>query len=158
MSNRRIILIAAVAQNNVIGKRGVTPWHIPEELALFKELTMGHTLLVGKNTYESIGHALPGRAMVILSTTLSSQAANGSIVCRSIPEALERTKNESTLFVIGGAQVYAQMMPLADELAISHLDQAYEGDAAFPPIDQHIWKITETRTFPLFTHNRYVRI
>lgn len=158
MSNRRIILIAAVAQNNVIGKRGVTPWHIPEELALFKKLTMGHTLLVGKNTYESIGHALPGRAMVILSTTLSSQAANGSIVCRSIPEALERTKNESMLFVIGGAQVYAQMMPLADELAISHLDQAYEGDAVFPPIDQHIWKITETQSFPLFTHNRYVRI
>lgn len=153
-----LTLIAAVAKNNVIGDQGTTPWNIPEEMGLFKRTTMGSVVIVGRKTYEDIGHPLPGRRTIVLSRTMSSVSSPELAVCSSIPEALEAVQEAKRVFVIGGEQIYAQMMPFADELRISHLKKAYEGDSFFPDIDTTLWKIVEKQEFPDFTHSRYKRI
>lgn len=153
-----LTLIAAVAKNNVIGKDGKTPWDIPEEMALFKQETMGHPVIMGRKTYDSIGRPLPGRRMIVVSHTLRPMSSPELVVCPSIPEALKELESAQPAFVIGGQQIYAQMMPFADELSISHLKEAYEGDSFFPPIELNTWKEYETKEFPLFIHRRYTRI
>lgn len=158
MHMKNLILLAAVANNNVIGNTGKTPWHIPEEMKLFKTVTMGHTVLMGRKTYESIGHPLPGRTMIILSRTLRPSASRNLIICPSIPQALSYLQEGKTAFVIGGGEIYAQMMPLTYQMKISHLKEAYEGDCFFPPIDPTVWKIAEEKEFPTFIHSTYVRI
>ncbi len=153
-----LILIAAVAKNNVIGNNGKTPWHIPEEMSLFKQETMGHPIIMGRKTYDSIGRLLPGRRTIVLSHTLAPVSSPELAIFNSIQEAIQEVARVKTAFVIGGQQIYAQMMPFADELSISHLTKAYEGDSWFPQIDTKIWKESETKEFPLFTHRRYTRI
>ncbi|MEK7499725.1 MAG: dihydrofolate reductase [Patescibacteria group bacterium] len=143
-----LTIIVAVAKNNVIGSNGIIPWNIPEEMALFKSITMGHPVIVGRKTFDSIGHELPGRENIVLSKS-------GEINC--IEKALEQTK-EKQAFVIGGASVYAQMMPFVDQMRISHLKKAYEGDALFPKIDRNIWRITKQQEFSDFIHSTYTRI
>lgn len=169
---KKVTIIAAVANNNVIGKNGKIPWDIPEEMELFKQHTMGHALIVGRKTYESIGHALPDREMFVLShsplllrpATLFERSGDkeglgGEITfCTSIQDALDKTKKERTVFVMGGGDVYAQMMPLVDEMRISHLKEAYEGDCFFPDIDRNTWRISEQQEFPDFIHTTYTRI
>lgn len=142
-----LTIIAAVAQNNVIGNNGTLPWNIPDEMELFKQATMGNAVIMGRKTFDSIGRPLVGRENVVLSHA-------GSI--NSIEKALEQTKGKRT-FVIGGASVYAQMMPLAQEMRISHLHKAFEGDCYFPEIDKNIWQITEQQEFPDFIHITYTR-
>ncbi len=143
-----LILIAAVAKNNIIGKNGAIPWDIPEERNLFKRLTMGNPIIMGRKTFESIGHSLPGRKNIILSR---------SGIYQTIESALLAAEGKPC-FVIGGGQVYDQMMPIADEMRISHLNQAFSGDTLFPPIDPAIWKEAEKIKYPEFTHIRYIRI
>ncbi|MEO6077852.1 MAG: dihydrofolate reductase [Candidatus Andersenbacteria bacterium] len=165
-----ITLIAAVAKNGVIGTDNKTPWNIPEEMELFKNITSGHAIIVGRKTFESIGHALPGRRMYVLTRNpLPSpclparqappiQGEGGDIVfCSSIKDALEKTKKERTIFVIGGSEVYAEFMPLADEMRISHLYQEYSGDIFFPKIDNTIWQEISRTEYKLFTHIHYTR-
>jgi dihydrofolate reductase len=153
-----LVLVAAVAKNNVIGKNGKTPWHISEEMTLFKAATMGSPVIVGRKTYEDIGHPLPGRRTIVLSHTLPILSSPELIICHSIPQAIQEVQSAKTAFVIGGQQIYAQMMPFADELLISHLQEAYEGDSWFPEIDTNLWKEVERQEFPRFTHSRYQRI
>ena len=143
-----LILIAAVAKNNVIGRNGTIPWDIPEERALFKEATMSHAVIMGRKTFDSIGKELPGRKNIVLSH---------SGLYSSIEKALLVAEGK-TCFVIGGAEVYDQMMPIADEMRISHLKQAFSGDTFFPAIDQTIWQEAEKTEYPEFTHIRYIRI
>lgn len=143
-----LTIIAAVAANNVIGNKGKIPWHIPEEIQLFKSLTMGHPIIMGRITHESIGRNLPGRENIVLSHT-------GTYT--SIEKTLKKVSGKDA-FVIGGASVYAQMMPMADEMRISHLKSAYDGDVFFPIIDPTVWMIAEKQDFPFFTHIRYTRI
>ena len=133
---------------------------------------------MGRKTFESIGHVLPGREMLVLShsslplfkgelegvqfaqpTPPSLPLKRGGSVtfCSSIQDALEKTKKEEA-FVIGGASVYAQMMPFADEMHISHLKEAYEGDSLFPEIDIKLWRIFEQQEFHDFIHTKYTRI
>jgi dihydrofolate reductase len=156
-----ITLIAAVAKNGVIGTDNKTPWDIPEEMELFKEITSGHAIIVGRKTFESIGHTLPGRRMFVLSHVrqgYDGQARTGGgdiVFCSSIEDALEKTKKERTIFVIGGGEVYAEFMPLADEMRISHLHQKYSGDIFFPKIDDTIWKEISRTEYKLFTHIHY---
>lgn len=143
-----LTLIAAVAANNVIGNNGNIPWNIPEELQLFKQITMGHPVIMGRKTFESIGHELPGRQNIVLSH---------SGEYNSIAKALQEVSGKDA-FVIGGGSVYAQMMSLVDEMRISHIKASYPGDVLFPKIDQKVWNIAETNDYPLFTHIRYTRI
>ena len=157
-----ITLLTAIDPNNTIGNHGKTPWDIPEELKLFKKITYGHAVIMGRKTYESIGHALPGRKMFVLSRSphpnpLPIRGEGSIIFCTSVQDALEQTKQERSVFVIGGGQVYAQMMPLADELLISHIHQEYSGDVFFLNIDQRIWQEVSRTEYPRFTHIHYIR-
>lgn len=127
-----IHLIAAVAQNNVIGKDGQIPWNIPADLQHFKELTMGHTVIMGRHTYESIGRPLPGRQNIVVTSTIDDIA--GCRIARSLPEALTMAESEE-IFIIGGARLYAEALPLADRLDLTLVDAAPEGDTFFPAVD-----------------------
>ncbi len=156
-----LTLIAAVAANNIIGSNNKIPWKIPEEMQLFKTLTMGHPIIMGRKTFDSIGRELPGRQNIVLSHAPHPSPlpirGEGIIWYTSIEKALQEISGKDA-FVIGGASVYAQMMPIVDEMRISHLKASYPGDVLFPEIDQKIWSIAETSDYPLFTHIRYIRI
>ncbi|MBM4168682.1 MAG: dihydrofolate reductase [Ignavibacteria bacterium] len=130
----KIIIIAAVAKNRVIGKAGKMPWHISEDLKRFKRLTMGHTLLMGRRTYESIGKPLEGRRNVVL----SSRPLSGVESYISLAEVLKNLASEEKIFVIGGGEIYRQILPLADEMHLTLIDREVEGDTYFPEYEHLI--------------------
>jgi dihydrofolate reductase len=124
----RIAIIAALDRNRGIGKNGKIPWHISEDLRRFKSLTMGHAILMGRATWESLGRPLPGRRNVVLAST----PIEGVESHRSIAEALDALKGEERIFVIGGGKVYAQLLDAADELHLTLVDQYVDADTFFP--------------------------
>lgn len=126
---RPLIAIAAVARNRGIGQGNRLPWHIPEDFAFFKSTTMGHVLVMGRLTYASIGRPLPGRTTVVLSRTGFS--APGVTTLMSW-EGLRAIEPDKTLFLAGGAQLYAEALPWCTELLLTHVDQAPDADAFFP--------------------------
>jgi len=139
-----VALIAAVAANGVIGNAGDIPWHIPEDLARFKATTMGHPVVLGRNTYENIadrlGGPLPGRTNIVLSSgepDLPESVVHAGSVEAAL-EAAQETETE-TVYVAGGATVYEQFLPLADRLVLTELDESYEGDARFPEWNREEW-------------------
>jgi len=127
-------MIAAIARNRVIGRHGNLPWHIPEDLKRFKRLTSGHPVLMGRKTYESLGRPLRDRRNVVL----SSHAIDGIETYPSIENALTALGEEELVFVIGGGQIYAQLLPKADILYLTIIDQEFEGDAFFPAYEHLI--------------------
>jgi dihydrofolate reductase len=151
-----ISLIVAVSENGVIGDKGGIPWHLPEDLKLFKQTTMGHTLIVGRKTYESIGRPLPGRKMIVL-TRQQNYTAEGCQVVDGLQEALElaRLQGENEAFVAGGAQVYAQALRLADRIYWTQVHAEVEGDAFFPEFECEDWFEQEQRTFPMDERHAY---
>jgi len=126
------IIIAAVAKNRVIGSNGKLPWHIPEDLQHFKELTTGYTILIGRKTFESIGRPLPHRRNVVL----SSQTIPGVETFSSIDSAFNALSKEENVFIIGGGNVFAQTLPLADEMYLTLIDKEYDGNVFFPEYEQ----------------------
>lgn len=131
----KIILIAAMAKNRVIGKDNTIPWHIPGEQQRFKAMTMGHTLIMGRKTFESIGRPLPGRKTVIISRNRGYQAA-GCLVAPSLAEALALCPETETVFIAGGGEIYQQALDLADSIYLTILHREVEGDILFPEFDQ----------------------
>ena len=144
-----IALIAAVSENGVIGRDGGIPWHLPEDLQLFKRLTMGHHLIVGRKTFESIGKPLPGRKMIVLSRQ-PNYSAEGVITAISLQHALEiaRKAGEDEVFIAGGAAVYARALPLADRFYLSRVHANVKGDAFFPEFNLDEWKVTVKTHYP----------
>lgn len=134
-----IALIVAVAKNGVIGAKGKLPWHLPADLKHFKRLTMGHSLIVGRKTYEAIGRPLPGRRMIVISRR-QKHSRDGVIVAPSLETALSHCHEEERVFVGGGAQIYSLALPLAMELFLTRIDCTVDGDARFPSIDEDEWK------------------
>jgi dihydrofolate reductase len=130
----KLALIAAMARNRVIGRHGKLPWHIPEDLKRFKRLTSGHPVLMGRNTYESLGKPLRDRRNVVL----SSRAISGIETYAALENALTALKEEELVFIIGGGQIYAQLLPMADILYLTIIDQIFEGDAFFPAYEHLI--------------------
>jgi dihydrofolate reductase len=128
-----ICIIAAVAKNGVIGRDGTLPWHLSEDLRRFKALTMGHPILMGRRTHESIGRSLPGRSNLVLSRDPKYQPAPGAERVESIAAALVRAADADLLFVIGGAAVYAEALSLAQRMELTELDAPFDGDTRFPP-------------------------
>jgi dihydrofolate reductase len=138
--------VAAVAANGVIGASGGIPWRIPEDFAHFKRVTLGHTLVMGRATYESIGHALPGRTTVVL-TRDSVWSAPDAEVAGSLDEALERAAAlPGEVMVAGGAAVYAAALPLAHAQILTEVHLSPEGDTFYPAWDRAEW--TETLRLP----------
>lgn len=157
-AGKRVLLIAAVARNGVIGAGGDIPWRIPEDFAHFKRTTYGHTLLMGRATYESIGRPLPGRTTIVL-TRAPGWSAQGVLVSHSIEHALGRADAlPGDLYVAGGAAVYAVTLPLADEQVISEVDLAPEGDTFYPDFDRSEWVETSREAHDGFDVVRWVRV
>ncbi|EFW93798.1 Dihydrofolate reductase [Haladaptatus paucihalophilus DX253] len=143
----RLVCIAAVAENGVIGRDGDMPWHYSADLRHFKETTMGHPVVMGRTTYESIAGQLdgplPGRTNVVLSRS-NPDLPEEVVLVHSVEEAIETVEElDDTAFVIGGATVYEQFLPHADELILTEIHDEYEGDTHFPEWDPKEWTEVE---------------
>ncbi|OIQ83726.1 dihydrofolate reductase [mine drainage metagenome] len=132
-------IIAAVARNRVIGINNVLPWHLPEDLKRFRALTMGHHIIMGRKTYESLGRLLPGRVTVIVSRS-KTYAVPGAQVADSLEAALALCKDDAEVFVIGGAALYHAALPEADRLYLTEIGQEFPGDVFFPEFDHAAWR------------------
>lgn len=135
----QLSIIVAVADNNVIGIKNALPWHLPEDLKRFKALTMGHHIIMGRKTYESLGRLLPGRTTVIV-TRNSHYQVEGAIVVNSLEAAIEACAADEEAFLIGGAELYQIGLPYADKLYLTAVHQVFEGDAYLPDLDLTNWQ------------------
>ena len=134
--------MAAVARGGVIGRGGTLPWHLPEDMARFRELTMGHPVVMGRRTWDSLPvrfRPLPGRRNVVV-TRNEMWAADDAERAGSLDDALELLEDTTHGFVIGGAQIFAEALPLADELLLTEIDLEVEGDTFFPSWDRHAFE------------------
>lgn len=135
----RLSIIVAMARNRVIGVDNKLPWHIPGELKYFKGLTMGHHIIMGRKTYESIGRPLPGRITVIVSRD-PDYHQEGCLVAHSLDEAVELAGKDEEVFFVGGSSLYQQALPRVDRLYITEIQADYDGDAHFPSFDRQQWR------------------
>jgi len=138
---RRISLIAAMAENRAIGIDNRLPWRLPADLKRFKALTLGHPLIVGRKTFESIGRPLPGRRMIVV-TRRPGWAPPGVEIAGSIEEALERTGDEE-VFIGGGEEIFRQTLDRADRAYVTCIQKEFPGDAFFPELDRASWRLVE---------------
>ena len=137
-----VTLVAAVARNGVIGLDGGLPWHIPGDLPRFKAMTLGHVLVMGRKTYESIGRPLPDRTTIVVTRQPDWHDDARVLIAHSVDEALARAGAlDEKVFVVGGAQIYAEALPLADRLELTHVDLEPDGDTVFPPVDWSDWRV-----------------
>jgi len=141
-----------MSRNRVIGAKGAIPWHLPEELKRFKQLTMGHHIIMGRKTWESIGRPLPGRTSVIV-TRQAGYSASGAIVTHSLDEAISKCGNDDEVFVIGGAELYALALARAGRLYLTLVDADVEGDTYMPQIETGKWREIASGSFP--ANNRH---
>jgi len=135
----KIYLVAAVASNGVIGSNGQLPWRLPEDLKHFKRLTLGHPVIMGRRTWESLPGALPGRDNIVV-TRQAGYEAPGAAVASSLEAALALCAGEPVAFVIGGSRLFAESLPIAAGLVMTEIDRAYEGDTWFPQYDRSRWR------------------
>jgi dihydrofolate reductase len=134
-------LIAAVAANGVIGNRGALPWKLPDDMARFRRLTMGHAVIMGRSTFASLGRPLSGRRNIVL-TRDTSLRIEGCVVSHSREEAMNAAEGDEEAFVIGGAAVYALFLPDARRLYMTWIDADVSGDTSFPFVDWNAWRLT----------------
>ena len=134
-------IIVAMAQNRTIGVNNTLPWRCSEDLKHFKALTMGHHMIMGRKTFDSIGKPLPGRTTVVV-TRDKDLKIDGCLVTHSLQEAIAVCAADTEVFIVGGADIYAQSLGLADTLYITEIQQDMEGDAYFPAFDKRAWQET----------------
>jgi dihydrofolate reductase len=153
---------AAVAQNGVIGSHNALPWYIPEDLKNFKKLTMGKTVLMGKNTYDSIinrlGKPLPGRKSVVISRQTDLVLPPEVLLFHDLPSALEALKETDEVWVIGGGQIYSQLIDKADKMVLTEVHKEVDGDVLFPNWNKADWKETSREDHPEFSFVEYEKI
>ncbi|MEQ3501044.1 dihydrofolate reductase [Tenacibaculum sp. SSH1-16] len=150
-----ITLIAAIAKNNALGKDNDLIWHLPADLKRFKKVTTGHPILMGRNTFESIGKPLPNRTSIII-TRNNNYFVDGCLMANSIEHAIELTEGKDA-FIIGGAQIYKDALEqnLVDRLDITLIHHEFEADAFFPEINMEIWKEVAREDFKADEKNKY---
>lgn len=161
MNKPHIQVIVAYSTNRVIGNNNKMPWHLPSDLAHFKRATMGHPIIMGRKTWESLGRALPGRPNLVISRDANYQA-KGAEVFTSIEAALNKYSNVPTVCIIGGAQLYELAMPLVDEIIATEIHAEILGDTWFPALEPNHWHETERLPQPeenglKFDYVRYAR-
>lgn len=150
-----ISIIAAMSKNRVIGKDNKLPWHIPEELQHFKKMTMGKPMIMGSNTFESLGRkTLPGRTTIVLTRSDKFQGDNFK-TAHSVPDALKAAGDADEVMVIGGAKVFQEFLPLAHKIYLSVINDEYAGDAFFPELDQQKWHLESVEHHDKFNVNIY---
>ncbi|MFQ5670327.1 MAG: dihydrofolate reductase [Acidobacteriota bacterium] len=145
-------LIAAVSRNGIIGRGGSLPWRLPADLARFKRLTLGHHLIMGRKTFESIGRPLPGRTILVVSRR-TGYAPAGVQVVSSPAEAMEQAVGDPEPFVAGGAQIFEQMLPECGRLYLTRIHQTFQGDVSFPSYDPSAWTEILREDHPAETRN-----
>lgn len=142
-------LIVAKAKNNIIGKNNSLIWHLPEDLKRFKALTTGHTIIMGRRTFESLGRVLPNRHHVILCNDMEMNVDNENVeILKDISELKDYMENDEENFIIGGATIYKLLMPYCTKMYITEIDKEFDGDVSFPEIDKEIWKETSREQGP----------
>ncbi|MFC5050456.1 dihydrofolate reductase [Rubritalea spongiae] len=157
MSAIKLIAMVAMTSDRVIGKENDLPWHLPEDLQLFKKTTSGHPIVMGRKTYESIGRPLPKRQNIVI-TRDREWSAEGVDVVHS-PEAVrELDLQDETVFIIGGAEIFAHFMPYIDELLVSHVYKNYEGDTFFPEFVEYFTDYEMVEKFDGFELRRYRKL
>ena len=140
-----INIIVAVAENGVIGDKNSLLWHISEDLRNFKRITSGHPVIMGRKTYESLGRPLPNRTNVVI--TRSEMFIEGCTVVHSLEEAVGMFPAGEEVFIIGGAQIYEQALPIADRFYLTRVGRAYDGDTSFPEWDESEWRLVSAEHF-----------
>lgn len=154
----QLALIVAQSQNRVIGRNNALPWYLPEDLKYFKAVTLGKVIIMGRKTYESIGRPLPGRTNIVVSRD-PDYKREGIQVVRSLPQAIEQARAISAssgaeeALVIGGAELYAQALPLVQRLYLTQVHQSVEGDAFFPELDESQWRQVSRQDFEAVAPN-----
>lgn len=158
MRKNKVAMIAAMAANRVIGRDGKIPWDLPEDREHFKRLTMGHVIIMGRRTYEEIGRPLPGRITYVVSTTITIDEKNCH-TATSLTAAIEHARRnyvDKKIFLCGGARIYEEGMPLADEIYLTVLDEEIEGDTFFPEIGEGFC-VEKNKKYETFTLVKYQR-
>jgi dihydrofolate reductase len=149
-----VSLIVAMADGRVIGSEGQLPWRLSADLRRFKRLTMGHHIVMGRKTYESIGRLLPGRTTVII-TRQADLDVPGAIMVHSLEEALQVAADDPEVFVVGGGEIYRQALPLVDRIYRTIVHTAVEGDTVFPPLSENQWVVTEDQRHKADERNEF---
>jgi dihydrofolate reductase len=147
-------LIVAMSENRVIGRNGRLPWHLSSDLRRFKQLTLGHHLVMGRRTFEAIGRLLPGRISVVITRQAGYQAA-GALAAGNLDAALGLTAGDGEVFVVGGAEIYRLALPAADRIFLTLVHAQLEGDAFFPAWDEAAWHLVESTRHPRDDRNEY---
>lgn len=133
-----VTIVVAISENNAIGKNNKLLWHLPNDLRHFKQITTGHTVIMGRKTYESVGKPLPNRRNIII--TRQAITIEGCEVVNSIEAALALCTHEQEVFIVGGAEIYRQAMPVTNRIYLTIVHKQFEGDSFFPEINKHEWK------------------
>lgn len=137
---RMISAIVAMSKNRVIGRQGALPWRLPEDLKRFKAITLGHPIVMGRKTFDSIGRVLPGRQNIVVSRQVGLKI-EGADVVQTVDQALELARaNEQDVFIVGGGEIYSQTLPRVNRLYLTLVHQEISGDAYFPVLDWNEWE------------------
>jgi dihydrofolate reductase len=152
----KISVVAAVAENGVIGAKNNLPWRLPADIARFKKITTGHHIIMGRKTHESIGKILPGRVNIVI-TRNPNYKSKGAIIVNSLEKALSKAEKsgEEEVFIIGGAEIFRQALPLADRIYMTKIKAEFAGDAYFPTIREQEWKTISRKSFKPDAENKY---
>lgn len=149
-------LLLAASENNVIGKNNKLPWHLPADLKYFKNLTWGMPVIMGRRTYDSFGKTLPGRRNIVI-TRNKEWKAEGVDVVHSIEEAVALAKESAVkeIFIIGGSEIFKNILPKADRIYLTRIHQSFEGDAFFPVLNEEEWQLVKNRDCAADEKNAY---
>ncbi len=148
-----ISFIWAMDRNGLIGKENQLPWHLPADLAYFKKITVGSTIIMGRKTFEAIGRPLPKRNNIVLTT--QTERIEGVTIVHSISELLNNISNEEECFVIGGALIFKELFPYASKLYITKIDEVFDGDIFFPAYNESEWKVVSKEVGEVDEKNKY---
>jgi dihydrofolate reductase len=150
----QVSIIAAMSENRVIGRDGRLPWHLPEDMRRFRRLTTGHTVIMGRRTYESLGAPLAGRSCVVITRDVDFRAP-GALVVHSLEDALQCAAGDEETFIAGGSEVYRLALPRADRIYLTVVHAQLDGDTHFPEFDDEHWTIVEEEHLPADERHGY---
>ena len=154
MKNRELTIIAAVSINNVIGNKNKLIWNLPNDLKRFKKLTTGHSVIMGRKTFDSLPNPLPNRDNIVI--TRNTDYSNSDVkVCSSIEDAINLTKTDTQPFIIGGGEIYSQTINLADKIELTRVYKKFDGDAYFPEIPLDIFELINEERYNSNTQNEF---
>ncbi|REJ85183.1 MAG: dihydrofolate reductase [Bacteroidetes bacterium] len=154
MKQALVSVIVALSENNVVGVRNQLPWKLSADLKRVKALTMGHHILMGRKTFESIGKALPGRTNVVI-TRNEEYRAEGCVMCKSLKEAINHASSDTELFIFGGGEIFQEAIPLADKIYMTRVHTTIQGDTYFPELNPEEWTVTESESFSADEKNEF---